>query len=61
MGDFVLFGTYIIQLYAPLNFFGTYYRLIQQAFIDMENIIDLLDVQQEIKDEPDAQPLKVIL
>lgn len=59
VGDFVLFGTYIIQLYAPLNFFGTYYRLIQQAFIDMENIIDLLDVQQEIKDEPDAQPLKI--
>ena len=26
IGDFVLFGTYIIQLYAPLNFFGTYYR-----------------------------------
>uniref|UniRef100_A0A8C9XN44 ATP binding cassette subfamily B member 6 (LAN blood group) a n=1 Tax=Sander lucioperca TaxID=283035 RepID=A0A8C9XN44_SANLU len=27
IGDFVLFGTYIIQLYTPLNWFGTYYRL----------------------------------
>lgn len=26
VGDFVLFCTYIIQLYMPLNFFGTYYR-----------------------------------
>lgn len=26
VGDFVLFGTYIIQLYMPLNWFGTYYR-----------------------------------
>lgn len=26
VGDFVLFGTYIIQLYTPLNWFGTYYR-----------------------------------
>lgn len=26
VGDFVLFGTYIIQLYVPLNWFGTYYR-----------------------------------
>lgn len=26
VGDFVLFGTYILQLYMPLNWFGTYYR-----------------------------------
>ncbi|VDD83433.1 unnamed protein product [Mesocestoides corti] len=26
VGDFVLFCTYILQLYMPLNFFGTYYR-----------------------------------
>lgn len=26
VGDYVLFGTYIIQLYTPLNWFGTYYR-----------------------------------
>jgi len=26
VGDYVLFGTYIIQLYGPLNFLGTYYR-----------------------------------
>jgi len=25
-GDYVLFSTYVIQLYAPLNFFGVYYR-----------------------------------
>lgn len=59
MGDFVLFATYIIQLYSPLNFFGTYYRLIQQSFIDMENMFDLLDVEQEVRDDPDAPPLQV--
>ena len=26
VGDYVLFGTYIVQLYGPLNFLGTYYR-----------------------------------
>uniref|UniRef100_A0A8C1QVL6 ATP-binding cassette sub-family B member 6 n=1 Tax=Cyprinus carpio TaxID=7962 RepID=A0A8C1QVL6_CYPCA len=31
VGDYVLFGTYIIQLYTPLNWFGTYYRY--EAFV----------------------------
>lgn len=57
VGDFVLYCTYIVQLYAPLNFFGTYYRLIQQAFVDMENLFDLLDSEAEIKDSPHAQPI----
>ncbi|KAJ3259021.1 ATP-binding cassette sub- B member 6, mitochondrial [Chytriomyces hyalinus] len=30
VGDFIMFITYIVQLYQPLNFFGTYYRVIQQ-------------------------------
>lgn len=30
------------QLYAPLNYFGSYYRTIQQQLIDMENCFDLL-------------------
>lgn len=54
VGDFVLYCTYIIQLYAPLNFFGTYYLMIQQAFVDMENMFDLLDVDPEIKDVSNA-------
>lgn len=54
VGDFVLYCTYIVQLYAPLNFFGTYYRLIQQAFVDMENLFDLLDSEAEIADALNA-------
>ena len=43
VGDYVLFGTYIIQLYTPLGYFGTYYRMIQSSFIDMENMFDLFN------------------
>ncbi|EPY79417.1 autophagy-related protein 9A [Camelus ferus] len=57
VGDFVLFGTYIIQLYMPLNWFGTYYRMIQTNFIDMENMFDLLKEKIEVKDLPGAGPL----
>ena len=57
VGDFVLFATYIVQLYQPLNWFGTYYRMIQQSFIDMENMFELFDVDPEIKDLPEAKPI----
>lgn len=58
VGDFVLFGTYITQLYMPLNWFGTYYRMIQTNFIDMENMFDLLKEETEVKDVPGAGPLR---
>lgn len=51
VGDYVLFATYIIQLYSPLHFFGTYYRMIQQNFIDMENMFDLLEEKEEVLDK----------
>ena len=59
VGDYVLFGTYILQLYGPLNFFGTYYRLIQQAFVDMENMLDLFDIQPDVQDSPHATDLVI--
>ncbi|XP_028824899.1 ATP-binding cassette sub-family B member 6, mitochondrial [Denticeps clupeoides] len=54
VGDYVLFGTYIIQLYSPLNWFGTYYRLIQKSFVDMESMFKLFDEEQEVKDDVNA-------
>lgn len=59
VGDYVLFSTYIMQLYTPLNYFGTYYRMIQTAFIDMENMFDLLKEKPEVNDDPNAPPLVV--
>ncbi|XP_066149342.1 ATP-binding cassette sub-family B member 6 isoform X2 [Euwallacea fornicatus] len=58
-GDYVLFATYIVQLYVPLNWFGTYYRSIQKNFIDMENMFDLLKEEKEIIDAPGAGPLVI--
>ncbi|KAE8740122.1 ABC-transporter, subfamily B member 03 [Frankliniella occidentalis] len=59
VGDYVLFSSYIIQLYVPLNWFGTYYRAIQKNFVDMENMFDLLKETQEVVDIPGAGPLAV--
>ncbi|KAH8382638.1 hypothetical protein KR009_004511 [Drosophila setifemur] len=57
VGDFVLFSTYLMELYMPLNFFGTYYRAIQKNFVDMENMFDLLREEEEIVDAPGCSPL----
>lgn len=57
VGDFVLFFTYLMDLYMPLNWFGTYYRAIQKNFVDMENMFDLLKEDEEIFDAPGAAPL----
>ena len=59
IGDFVLVNTYLMQLYQPLNFFGFVYREIKQSLADMEQMFDLLGVSAEVRDEPDAPPLKV--
>eukprot|EP00127_Corallochytrium_limacisporum_P006677 Clim_evm56s232 gene=Clim_evmTU56s232 len=59
VGDFVLFLSYVGQMYSPLNWFGTYYRVIQQYFIDMQNMFDLMDLEPEVQDAPDAKTLQV--
>lgn len=60
VGDYVLFSTYIIQLYMPLNWIGTYYRQIQKNFVDMENMFDLLKEEEEVIDAPGAPALSVV-
>ena len=60
VGDFVLFSTYVVQLYAPLNFLGTYYRMIQQSFIDMENMLDLMCEKAEVTDADNCSQMCIV-
>ena len=54
VGDYTLFGTYMAQLMGPLNQLAMLYRTIQEAMINMENMLDLMDEKVEIKDELNA-------
>jgi ABC-type transport system involved in Fe-S cluster assembly fused permease/ATPase subunit len=49
----------MIQLYGPLNYLGTSYRLIKTSLVDMENMYDLLMETNKISDPEDAQELTV--
>jgi ABC-type transport system involved in Fe-S cluster assembly fused permease/ATPase subunit len=57
IGDLVLVNAFLIQLYMPLNFLGVVYREIRQALADIERLFDLLAVNREIADSPNARKL----
>eukprot|EP01133_Synstelium_polycarpum_P012474 gene12474-14635_t len=58
VGDIIAINTYTAQMFAPLSWLGTSYRMIIQSFTDMENLIDLLNTRSDVEDSPNAVPLE---
>ncbi len=58
-GEVVMLNTFMLQLFIPLGFLGSSYRMIRLALVDMEYMFQLLDLDPEIKDQPDAPVLAV--
>lgn len=59
IGDFVFVNAMLIQLSIPLNFIGFVYREIRQGLTDIEQMFELLEVEAEVEDGPDARPLAI--
>ena len=57
VGEFVALLTYMAQLQAPLNFFGTFYRMIQTSMINSERMLELFKEQPTVIDKPSAGEL----
>ena len=57
VGDFVKLLTYMTQLQGPLNFFGTFYRMIQNNMINSERMLELFKEKPTVVDRPDAVEL----
>ena len=59
LGEFIYINAMLMQLSIPLNFIGFVYREIRQGLTDLEQMFDLLEIDAEIEDNPDAKDLKV--
>ncbi|KAF9467267.1 hypothetical protein BDZ94DRAFT_1287702 [Collybia nuda] len=58
-GGFVIFITYLAQLYGPLNQLGYIYRSVNQSLVDTERLLALLNEPTEVNDRPNAPDLIV--
>ncbi|KAK7419930.1 hypothetical protein QQZ08_010633 [Neonectria magnoliae] len=54
VGEFVSLINYFVQLQGPLNFFGTYYTMLQNNLIEAERLLDLFKETSGIVERPDA-------
>jgi ABC-type transport system involved in Fe-S cluster assembly fused permease/ATPase subunit len=59
-GDVTAAVLIMINLYQPLQFLGFVYRGARQAFIDMENMIDLRRAHPDLPEPDSPQPLPAI-
>ncbi|KAL4400131.1 ATP-binding cassette-type vacuolar membrane transporter Hmt1 [Malassezia pachydermatis] len=57
--QFVVFISYLQQVYQPLNMMGTLYRVVNQNLVDTDKLMELLDEEVDIKDVPGAPDLHV--
>ncbi|KAF2654985.1 hypothetical protein K491DRAFT_599724 [Lophiostoma macrostomum CBS 122681] len=57
VGKFVTLITYMGQLQSPLNFFGTFYRMIQSSMINSERMLELFKEKPTVVDKETARDL----
>jgi ABC-type transport system involved in Fe-S cluster assembly fused permease/ATPase subunit len=57
MGDFVLINAYLLQFMVPLGNFGHLFRDVNEGLTNLEDVIQILNEQPEVKDTVNAKYL----
>jgi ATP-binding cassette subfamily B protein len=58
LGELLVVVAYIAQLYAPLKLISKEVASLQSSLASAERAFELLDVEPDVEDAPDAQPLE---
>ena len=59
VGDLVMANGLLLQLWAPLQFLGFFYRELRQSLVDMEAMFDIMATETKIPDGDVDLPAKV--
>lgn len=57
VSEFTTLLLYLQQMQQPLNFFSQFYRVIQQALISGERLLELLKIQPSVEEDDEAVSL----
>lgn len=57
IGDLIVFTTYLASMYAPVNQVFQTYGLIEGAKAGLKRCLELIDIEPDIKDRPNARTL----
>jgi ATP-binding cassette, subfamily B, bacterial len=58
IGELLVFMGYIAAVYGPLEEISTSLTMLQEQFINFRGALDLLDTEADVRDAPDAIPLR---
>ncbi len=57
LGVFLAFASYVVQIITPVRLVSSLLAITQQARAGAERVFELLDMEPDVKDAPDAQPV----
>ncbi|TDH68920.1 hypothetical protein CCR75_000274 [Bremia lactucae] len=59
IGAFVAISVYLTNLFTPLFFLGGIYNMVINSVVDMKKLSELLSVESDVVDSPDAVQLRI--